>query len=71
MLLIQKDYIFIKKKDIIYKSIYLDINVYQSKKTNETIINETFLFEKITDSFLPNLLLDRNFHKQLLNKLVE
>ena len=58
-------------KDIIYKSIYLDINVYQSKKTHETIINETFLFEKITDSFLHNLLLDRNFHKQLLNKLVE
>ena len=42
-----------------------------SKKTYETIINETFLFEKITDSFLPNLVLDRNFHKQLFNKLVE
>jgi len=42
-----------------------------SKKTHETIINETFLFEKITNSFLHNLVLDINFHNQLLNKLVE
>ena len=42
-----------------------------SQKTHETIIDETFLFEKITDSFLHNLVVDRSLHNQLLNKLVE